>query len=482
MAWLGEFLGGLFSLSHGLACVVLVGRVGGLAHRHRSEDDETELELDAVRDAVLLLRPIESCGLVLLRRGAGDSYKGVVIWSLDEIAIHHELYTERKSRVWRSSESELLIEDRIRIPVHPPGPGGLLMRGETSPEAARVACEMHLRQRVEDGLMLFEARRKIVRRVTSFEDLAMDAIFETSNGDVRLEKLESGNVVFTISAREGCTSHLLHTSTGSAASSPAFETPLARRVHSDCDDEEEHEQQEERDTLPKELDETAKHTPQLAAVAVVAMTPATIPSIQKRADAVRRGMVPRAPKAAAVATDTAESTPLRVAPVPPTLLKKVDPNVAEVDSANCAPPPPPPPPPPLPLMTMAAGGIPMPPPPPPPPPLMGGLPAPVLVASKAGKKMRPLHWRTITRQQSQEGGGEFWTTGAATCSSPDGSFTVDENELESLFGVSPAAAAKTKGARRTQGAAGNGPLGLTLIISFKRANNCGIVLSKVAKK
>jgi hypothetical protein len=75
----------------------------------------------------------------------GDSVAGHVIWSTEEIALHTEFLTERKSHVFRFSQTELLIEDRIRIPVRAlidsasnPGPV-VVMHGEVKTGVDKTA-------------------------------------------------------------------------------------------------------------------------------------------------------------------------------------------------------------------------------------------------------------------------------------------------------------------------------------------------------
>ena len=101
MSWLGDWIGGIFSLSSQLF-------------------DDSEDELDVLRDAMMLTSPsLLSNGLVLTISNLDgfSSVKGYVIFKTNELEINATYTSERGVKWTRVSESEIRIGNKIRVPV-----------------------------------------------------------------------------------------------------------------------------------------------------------------------------------------------------------------------------------------------------------------------------------------------------------------------------------------------------------------------------
>lgn len=390
--------------------------------------------------------------------------KGLVVWDLQELELHSEYWTERDSRLVRSSEATVLIGKKITIPVSPSEADCILHAVELHPETAKVCVELHLQRKIGSGALFFEANRGISRTIFSIDELLEDTLLVSPSEELLIEKSQAGGVTVTLNQRGPAQHHFLlaHSSPGNCATESAEEylTP----VHA------------YKKSVAIGKGGQAKSGQELA----TANTTTSNASLRFKVAAMRSRMEKKE-SAKVVANLPSISSPTPTTPVNTHVashLEKVEPaapcpgfikmdeaapitGIAEEPllsqghSLSIAPPPPPPPP-----LPQFSDGIPLP-PPPPPPAGHAMLGTNTCLASK-GAKLRKLHWKPVN---------VGW---ANTSADSPVKLQIDREEFNDLFEVSPI---KTK-ATKTKSA---GTAGASMLISFKRVNMAGIVLSRILR-
>lgn len=470
---LGEWFGGLFSF--------------------HKEQDVSKVQLDVVRDTIFLLKPLPEEGIVLTTTGghSGEtSKKGVLVWDLSELKMDVEYFTERETVLVRTSEHEIVLGHLVRIPVKA-SEADTLIYATLHCEAAEVLVSQFLRFNISSvGLDMWKKGECRVCKVKSLADMPQDCVFISKEEDVVLEKSsETGMVALTLKRRaswKNTTSSSASSSSlesvastpqhpwlmrSTSSSSPLVTLPTVAAAAKDdvCTPVVDHHQQ-------RRIDEDENDANQWNFVASKSQkeinkffSDGPTESLRKRCHDVRQNMTAQTRHPAPTVYVGGAATPTTpVAPHQKSAPSLDEDFCIEQSGAAAAPPPPPPPPPPLPTL-----GVPLPPPPPPP----GGMSMAKTPVGKLknGKKMRNFHWTTLSSKQ-----GTFWDVEGNT-RSPE-RLKIDESELESLFSITPTSKKNVANKKTAKGASGKGPLGLSLLIGFKRVNNAGIVLSRVARK
>ena len=489
-------------------------------------------------DTVLLSKPLILHEGFQVFNGKGRA-KQHIITSLRDLRVGKVYFTEKGSSLWRRSETQLVIGDRIEIPVEQvsfpqvaddedvPVKFALVMRGRLLPQTLCLALENFSRVKLSKGMLFFEEDKKLAHILHSLDELMPSKVYIRDSGMDRVELclLPEGRIRF----RFQTANQILTEFASSSASTDEKLFPMAtfacgaashvlNKLNSSCQ--------------PMAVNHT-RHAAAAAAAAAArraaagsdsaSSTPTTNEAAQFAASqaATHLSRLPRmrldTHDAAAAVPYTAASTdpssvmkknvsnfdsvffdspnwielvdtPKPVGPMSRRLAARTPPGpmVAERIRPVAALPPGSPmaivpvtPPQPAPV---SAAAPPAPPihvagaPPPPPPPLPPPLPGSRV--AHAGKRTRPLHWDALPA--SAIGADSFWSE-VGTPTKAGAEFSLDVGEVESLFAAaSPAKKTKgdSSGASSSSSSSSSAPAPTSVsLLGLKKANNFGIVLT-----
>ena len=325
-----------------------------------------------------------------------EKKKGFVIYKLSDLEEKVYYRTENLTPIIRISEIQVLMGNKIKIPVYPER-SEYYMEGRLLPETLIYALENHFKKKFSEGLMFIEVGKKIGKIFHSFNELQKDITYISPGEDVLLNISSKDKYVLFKFKENKKTPELLMTPLSST-------TPVYSRNK----------------VSGKGDIKTQKITKNLFGVKFAT------PNLEGEISNVFEEELN------SNHTQTIEM-----------IYEENSLMMDNTDMVFDGPPPPPP------L-------------PPPPPPLSMGE------STAKKKKMRTFHWSAIPLDKVEE---TFW--GQTKNDSPlKHMVNVDENEVETLFSLSPTQkvlASKTKSSN------------VLTLIDFKRANNAGIILSRFSK-